>query len=247
MTVVAVGGADGEKRPRAWRRLVDSSLAADWEQARTEWEFTGRVVGEGEADFLDVCELCHQPNLRANYEIRNPHTDAAFLVGRECIRHYLILAGAETIEDSQRLFNQQERQARLLKAVLRPAAAAVLAGEPTWDQVYRLHTGAQTYLGCRSRAAFMDLDAATWLAFLAEIAGVAPNVLGHEDACRLRDAILDPSRVAKAPRNRTRNPSAAELAGRRGRSARTTLSAGQHVLDPATVTEIDPDCRNDSR
>lgn len=228
-----------ETRPRAWHELLSRSVARDdWEHARREWEFSGRVLEDGDEDFEDTCQLCHQPGLRTDYEIRNVHTDCRLLVGAECVRHYLILSGTTHIEDSRLLFDRLERRAIVMKRTLRPAAAAVLVGTATWDQVYALHKGAQQYLEVRSSGEMQGLSRDKWLGFLAEVAGVAPGTLGQEDMSGLARAIMEPRRVATPPASRLRNPSANALR-RRSRFDRTTTERGAHTVGADRAVEIE--------
>jgi len=228
-----------ETRPRAWHELVSRSVARDdWEHARREWEFTGRVLEDGDEDFEGTCQLCHQPGLRTDYEIRNVHTDCRFLVGAECVRHYLILSGTTHIEDSRLLFDRQERRAIVMKRKLRPAAAAVLAGTANWDQVYTLHKGAQQYLEVRSASDLQGLSRDKWLGFLAEVAGVSPAMLGHRDKNRLARAIMEPRKVARPPASRMRNPSANDLR-HRSRFDRITTERGAHTVGADRAFELE--------
>lgn len=215
---------------RANRRIVSASRSSNFEQARREWTYTGRHLGEDEQGFPGVCELCGQPHVRQVFEIANEHTGLALWVGRQCVKHF-VLKGAETPEESQRMFERRVMQDELLYGTLRPLAAIVLAGKADWEEVFLIQKAALQYLECRSAKGVREIierNPQRWRQFIAAIAGVEKyEDLGRPDRILLRNAILEPKKVTKPPRVRFRNLTEREA---RALAARRSRAGGTQVL-----------------
>lgn len=121
----------GERWPRAWRSLIERSASPRWDEARREWKLV-RMLDEDDPEFSDVCQLCGQPYLRTNFELRNIHTGQSMRIGRECVLHFLILHGASTPAESAELFLEREREwrhaARWAETALQDAASVWSGG-----------------------------------------------------------------------------------------------------------------------
>ena len=229
-----------ERSARARRRIVEASRATELEDARREWEYTGNRMDEGDEKFPGVCELCGEPRVQEVFHIFNPYTGREFWVGRQCVRHF-VLRGAQTPEESQRMFEQRIRREDLMKGVLQPAATAVLSGKADWDLLVDLQRATLRYFECRSMQdvrQLIEADPDRWRRFIAEIAGVPDyEDLGEPDRRLLRDALLEPRKIAKPTRRRFRNPTEKEmreLAMRRSRAGGTQvvlggIGRGQHT------------------
>lgn len=219
-----------ERTARAHRRIVESSQSDNFEDARREWEYTGRRMDESDQGFTGVCELCGQPHVKEVFQIFNPLTGSEFWVGRQCVRHF-VLRGAETPEESQRMFERRVRMDELMETKLKPAAWAVLAGKFDWDTLVELQKATCQYFECRSARGIreiMEKDPGRWRRFIAGIAGVEKyEDLGEPDRRLLRDAILEPKKLAKPPKRRFRNPSEKEILALWSRRSR---AGGAQVL-----------------
>lgn len=73
---------------RAAATVLPFSRATSLGAALSEWSYTGRFFDLEETD--GTCELCGQQDLRYHFEIENEATDAALLVGAECIKRFEI-------------------------------------------------------------------------------------------------------------------------------------------------------------
>jgi len=73
---------------RAAATLLPLSRATRLGAALREWSYAGRFFDLEATD--GTCELCGQQDLRYHFEIENEATDAALLVGSECIKRFEI-------------------------------------------------------------------------------------------------------------------------------------------------------------
>jgi len=95
--------------PKGYKTLIEASVSDRWEEAQREWTLTGESVTEVDADFPEACEFCQERNIKTAYRIRNIHNHNERWLGSECIKRYIKLDGAETVEDSARRFTQKMR------------------------------------------------------------------------------------------------------------------------------------------
>ena len=90
------------------KNLLANSVADDFEKAQTEWEYNGELIFEGENEFSHECGLCGPKDLmKTNHIIRNTRNGNALRVGSVCVKRFLILSGASTIEESADLFDRR--------------------------------------------------------------------------------------------------------------------------------------------
>jgi hypothetical protein len=103
---------------RIKRLLLENSHSEDFEEARTEWVFTGTYLFEEDyGDFSPHCELCHATGLKVNFVIFNDRTNTELRVGSSCIQNFLRLGGAATQEESQQIFKRQIDESMLLPSL----------------------------------------------------------------------------------------------------------------------------------
>ena len=87
------------------RNLIPKSVSDEFEEALSEWFFTGEV--ESYDGTNDECELCEHLDLLSRFEIKNKNNDNLFWVGSSCILKFQNIDiydadGKEIIEKSSR-------------------------------------------------------------------------------------------------------------------------------------------------
>ena len=88
--------------------LLENSSSHDFEEARTEWIYTGTFYFEEDFGLFEpTCELCHSAGLKVNFLIENQIIGNTLRVGSSCIQNFLMLAGASSQSESQLKFRQQ--------------------------------------------------------------------------------------------------------------------------------------------
>lgn len=126
--------------------LLQNSYSDDFEEARTEWVFTGNYLFEEDyGDLSPNCELCHASGLRLNFIIFNDRTNNQLRVGSSCIKNFLRLGGAATQEESRLIFERQVDESLLLPA-LRMAYRECLEDKPFRRDVANFRKHLQAYL-----------------------------------------------------------------------------------------------------
>lgn len=74
--------------------LLPLSRSTELHGAFLEWQYTGHCFDRGNED--GACGLCYTP-IRYEFEIRNPHTGNALLVGSKCVTRFDI----DNVEDAK--------------------------------------------------------------------------------------------------------------------------------------------------
>lgn len=168
--------------------IVGNGRSQDFEQARREWVFVEAVSCEDEG-FQEHCP-CGQKLEIANYILLNPFTSKSIQVGSSCIRRFVILNGADTIEQSADIFDRliaaKQRDADLVKLfpeILKPKVRAGYLNE--------FRRRANDFLGTLDSK---GIDETRWTALLnlLEIGSTDREVL-----TRLRDALFCPHKIPK--------------------------------------------------
>jgi hypothetical protein len=72
--------------------------------AFAEWSFTENTVDHETP--TETCELCDQQDLRYDFEIANPYTEAALWVGS----HYILKFDVAVIENGRRLSPEEAKR-----------------------------------------------------------------------------------------------------------------------------------------
>jgi hypothetical protein len=67
------------------KNLLPLSKAVDFQEALTEWFFTGEVDDYEWEEAEIICELCEHPDLIHHFHIKNAHNGNSLLVGSSCI------------------------------------------------------------------------------------------------------------------------------------------------------------------
>lgn len=100
---------------RVRRNLLASSKAKRFNDAQKEWEFRGEILEETSPDFSN-CQLCNQSRLLTNCIIHNIHDQKIFLkVGPVCVRRFVWINSARTLEESQEIFDSLYDQGLYVK------------------------------------------------------------------------------------------------------------------------------------
>jgi hypothetical protein len=142
---------------------------------------------EGDTKFTDICELCNHIGLRRNFEIYNTNTNKYFLVGRNCIKRFIILAGAETLEDSSVLFEMKSEELIAIK-VLQNLVPAILE-TPKPQELMKFRKYAEKLVGGSQQ----NMTRAKWDTFLTNLyAGKMPP---KEHIDRIRTALYNPRAI----------------------------------------------------
>lgn len=107
---------DDEPSPEPPKRVVENLLAAsfarDFEAARREWEYNGKIIYEGEPGFSRECGLCGPKELmRMNFVVRNVVNGNTLQVGSVCVKRFLVLAGTSSMTESMDTFNHRTKLA----------------------------------------------------------------------------------------------------------------------------------------
>lgn len=182
--------------PRAKNILIDLSAGNTWEAAQREWKYTGEYLDDGVVEFPERCELCNEANLKHVYRIRNVINGGEAWVGGDCIKRFLILDGAETIEDSRRMFEHQVRRARLADYLLNIGTRLICNEDPDLSlaEIRSFRNRLRTYLEI-DHLDQKTLDPAIWDSILRVTTGVGWRGLSKGDVARIRDAIFAPAKI----------------------------------------------------
>lgn len=190
--------------PRARKRLVELSAADRWEEACREWEFDDLIIEETDERFTGECDLCHEQNLVRQFEIRNTRTGLRLLVGSNCVKRFVVLYGAETLEDSWTMFRQRVRRLGE-KERARRGADAILDGTASPEDVLAFAEYAKKELDAKNRR--LGWSPEEWRAFLKSFFGVED--VPAEVSLRLLEAVRNPRSLKL--RSSFRNPSQKEM------------------------------------
>lgn len=113
---------------RARESLLPLSQAATLGLALKEWHYTGHFYDYER--LCETCQLCGKTELRFHFEIYNPVTANALLVGSECIKRFQIDAvdesgrrvganeAARIVDRDRRWLVEDARQRRQTRAIL---------------------------------------------------------------------------------------------------------------------------------
>lgn len=190
----------GEEKPRQLdsplikRRITRASHAKTYEEARREWRYTN-VILEDDEDFVERCELCNQPGLRANFVIVNIKTSNNFKVGSTCIKRFIILEGAETQEESNEMFEAQALKMMAGRHLAEKYLPQLLDPVPSPQAVTDFREASKVFLGSLEQ---LRLDSATWENYLTALFG---DKRPQEIINRVRIALFYPAKLY--PRRRS--------------------------------------------
>lgn len=175
--------------PLIRNRIIEASLSNDWEEARKEWSFIN-IYHDDHEQFSESCQLCNASNLKDNYEIINHNTGRKYLVGSKCITRFLILNGAENIEDSSVLFALKTEEILAYKNIhkLLPFVLDI----PTPQQLISFRKCCMTVLG-RKNTAF-DIEPAVWKDFIGKLCIDSTKARGVI-IDRIRNALFEPKLI----------------------------------------------------
>lgn len=95
--------------PLIRKNLIENSIATEFEEARREWEYGGRIPNDSEG-YVENCELCNSHLYVENHLIENSNTKTKLRIGSDCIKRFIILNGMETQADSVAFFEIKEKE-----------------------------------------------------------------------------------------------------------------------------------------
>ena len=96
-------GRSSEYWPKIRERLLAASSSDNIDEAIREWESNGLpFISSG------TCELCDKTPIKYHFPIRNRTSGNKFIVGCECIYHYLEIGGYEAPEAIMKKLNAQK-------------------------------------------------------------------------------------------------------------------------------------------
>ncbi|MTI82627.1 MAG: hypothetical protein FH756_01750 [Firmicutes bacterium] len=172
-------------------RILENSLADEWDEARREWELT-KLIDRDDMElfdrFTEQCQLCNQVGLKKNYQIFNPGTGKIFLVGSTCIKKFLLLKGAETQQQSADIFDFQVKQMLAVKK-LQQLLPDILS-EPTAYDANRFRNASREILETLDN---LQIKKTTWNKYIKLLFGTESP---HEKSIeRVRNVIFQPSKL----------------------------------------------------
>ena len=96
-------GRNSEYWPKIRERLLEASSSDNIDEAIREWESNGLpFISHG------TCELCDKTPIKYHFPIRNRTSGNKFIVGCECIYHYLEIGGYEAPAAIMKKLNAQK-------------------------------------------------------------------------------------------------------------------------------------------
>jgi hypothetical protein len=173
--------------------LVDALLrhsgGLTYEEARREWVFDGTTITADDEKFLEHCP-CGAKLEVVNYLLTHSSNGKAIILGSECIKRFVLLNGAETQEDSRKVFE------RIIKAKKRDADLVTM-----WPRLLVPRVSSHTMQAFRDRADdFLGsleanrIPAERWheLLMLLKV-----GETDRHELTRLKDILFRPNRVPK--------------------------------------------------
>jgi len=86
------------------QKVIDFSQSDEYSIAKTEWQFID-LIGEDSEAFTNICGLCGNPHLKANFIIGNPYTGKTLHVGSTCIVTFGLIEGNVDISSGVTIVN----------------------------------------------------------------------------------------------------------------------------------------------
>ncbi|MNW52679.1 hypothetical protein D3C74_302060 [compost metagenome] len=84
--------------------IIRNSVSDSYDEAKAEWELKA-VISEDSEDFSNVCVLCGNTELKTDFIIHNPSTQADLIVGSQCIIRFGVVKGNIDVESGQQILN----------------------------------------------------------------------------------------------------------------------------------------------
>jgi len=220
----------GQSRPPVGiGRLLQLSEATVWEDAQAEWVLTGNEQREDQPDFIGHCELCHQPNVKALFELQNQVTGHVLWVGSECIIRWRVLNGDGSEADNRRLWKRLQARRRDERVMRAFGDASIL----TAPLVLRYRQAVRRYFAGEWDGTG-PIPPAVWEQVVALTTGQLPQQSAPPALERIRYALLNP-RLLKL--RVSTDPAAHETSRPASTYVRTTLAIGEHTRDPSRVID----------
>ena len=143
------------------------------------------ILSADDPEFEDRCELCNHTGLKTDFVIVNLINGRTLKVGSQCIKRFLILNGANSLEESKDLFRHREMQLFAAKN-LQNLIATVLSDLPPVNAVVRFKKESVKILGTLNN---LKIEKPVWDAYVKMLFGT--NTPKTEALDRIKKVLFD--------------------------------------------------------
>jgi hypothetical protein len=91
------------------KTLVNNSLSDNFDDAKTEWDFTSFIELDSN-EFVDHCEICNHLLHKYNCLIENKNNGIKLKIGSECIKRFVLINGVKTQEEAALFITNKEKE-----------------------------------------------------------------------------------------------------------------------------------------
>lgn len=134
-------------KPSSILKVLEKSQSSEYDIAKTEWQPLD-IIDETSEGFTNICGLCSNPHLKANFIIMNPHTEARLHVGSTCIIRFGLISGNVDISSGAAIINTFIDEKSLLDEI-RGLTRSVMVIRPEYELLNRFLKVTKQYLNIR--------------------------------------------------------------------------------------------------